>query len=288
MNLVMLEWESLRLDPDLVRTGHAKTFLGRLQASIGAIGLTEPLKVARAPCQASVVIVDGVMRYRAMQALRASEPERFAVVPVYVVPYERRFEIRYQTDVYQDLLPSQLAALVEHLHQRESVTKAEIAQAIGVSAATLRNYTGLWRLLQRGGLFAACVQLMDHGILPASNPYAWLRLNEAGVRRALEELGNGPTAEAWVLEQLRYPSGATSTRISIDEVERVTGSLPDQYYREKTSVRQMKKGLGLRRQSARGERLLLKAAKDHLGTVMAEADSRIIVTAAASLRSALS
>ena len=49
---------------------------------------------------------------------------------------------------------------------------------------TLRNYTGLWRLLQRGGLFAKVVELMDVEVIPSSNPYAWLRLtpNGAAVR----------------------------------------------------------------------------------------------------------
>ena len=62
------------------------------------------------------------------------------------------YEIRYQSDIYQDLLPSQLATLVEHLHKTENVLKVDIARYIGVSPATLRNYTGLWRLLERGGL----------------------------------------------------------------------------------------------------------------------------------------
>ena len=56
-----------------------------------------------------------------------------------------------------NLLPSQLAALVEHLHKAERVRKADIARYIGVSPTTLRNYTGLWRLLQRGELFAKIV-----------------------------------------------------------------------------------------------------------------------------------
>jgi hypothetical protein len=85
-------------------------------------------------------------------------------------------------------LPSQLAALVEHLHQNDNIQKSQIAAYIGVSAPTLRNYTGLWRLVQRGGLFARIVDLMDAGVLPTSNPYAWLRLTTSGLTTALELL----------------------------------------------------------------------------------------------------
>ena len=95
------------------------------------------------------------------RAIREKDEARFPTVLSYVLDYERRFELRYQTDIYQDLLPSQLAALVEHLHLTEHVRKVDIARYIGVSPATLRNYTGLWRLLQRGGLFAQIVELMD-------------------------------------------------------------------------------------------------------------------------------
>ena len=70
----------------------------------------------------------------------------------------------------------------------ENVQKVDIARYIGVSPATLRNYTGLARLIGRGGLFAQIVELMDVGVIPASNPYAWLRLNDDGVRHVLELL----------------------------------------------------------------------------------------------------
>src|SRR5207248_11806559 len=119
---------------------------------------------------------DGMLRLRAVQAIRQADAGCFETIPAYVVDLDRRYEIRYQTDIYQDLLPSQLAALVEHLHEAENVRKVDIARYIGVSPATLRNYTGLFRLIERGGLFAKVVDLMDVGVIPSSNPYAWLRL----------------------------------------------------------------------------------------------------------------
>src|SRR4029077_13325956 len=109
------------------------------------------------------------------------------VIAAYLLDYDKRFEFRYQSDIYQDLLPSQLATLVEHLHKFENIRKIDIARYIGVSPATLRNYTGLWRLMESGGLFARIVELMDVGVFPASNPYAWLRLTDEGLERALRE-----------------------------------------------------------------------------------------------------
>ena len=128
------------------------------------------------------MVVDGVIRLRAIRAIRDKDPAQFPTVPVYVLNYERRYELRYQSDIYQDLLPSKLAGVVEHLHRTEQVRKVDIARYIGVSPATLRNYTGLWRLLQRGGLFAKIVELMDVDVIPSSNPYAWLRLTADGLR----------------------------------------------------------------------------------------------------------
>src|SRR5438552_898054 len=157
-----------------MRSVTSKAFEERLEASIRQIGLAEPIKVARLS-RDRYLIVDGVMRIRAINAIREESPESFRTIPAYEVDFKRRFEVRYQTDIYQDLLPSQLAMLVEHLHKKEGIRKNEIASYIGVSPATLRNYTGLWRLLQRNGIFAQLVRLMDVGVIPASNPYAWLR-----------------------------------------------------------------------------------------------------------------
>jgi ParB-like chromosome segregation protein Spo0J len=142
--------ESLELAPELARSGSSKVFEERLRASIDEIGLSEPLKVARQGDDRYVVI-DGAMRLRSLINLHERDVTRFATVPVYVFDYSQRYEIRFQSDIYQDLLPSQLATLVEHLHDAEHVLKIDIARYIGVAPTTLRNYTGLARLLNRGG-----------------------------------------------------------------------------------------------------------------------------------------
>jgi ParB-like chromosome segregation protein Spo0J len=168
MKLIDIAPDQLVLSDELRRSGSAKQFEERLRSSIEEIGLAEPIKVALMP-SGQYLVVDGAMRMRAISSIRRADGAAFATVPAYLTDYERRYEIRYQTDIYQDLLPSQLATLVEHLHKAERVRKVDIARYIGVSPATLRNYTGLWRPLQRGGLFAKIVALMDVGVFPASN-----------------------------------------------------------------------------------------------------------------------
>ena len=248
MKLVALRPDELILSDDLRRSGSSKQFQDRLRASIEEIGLVEPLKVAHLPT-GDYLVVDGTMRFRAIQAIREDYPKRFETVPAYLTDYERRFEIRFQTDIYQDLLPSQLASLVEHLHQSARVKKADIARYIGVSPATLRNYTGLWRLLQRGGLFARIVELMDAEVLPASNPYAWLRLTAEGLHHVLVQsfCESGETPDEWIDRTILAAGHGTVQRVPTAVVESTTGDLNPEYYREGEDLRLVKKDLGLRR-----------------------------------------
>lgn len=247
MKLIELDPNDLVLSDDMRRSGSAKQFEDRLRSSIEQIGIVEPLKVAPLPT-GKYLVVDGMMRLKAIEALRKVDPSSFSTIPAYVVDYDRRYELRYQTDIYQDLLPSQLAELVEHLHQTEHILKADIARYIGVSPATLRNYTGLWRLLQRRGLFAKVVELMDVDVIPSSNPYAWLRLTEAGLRYVLErEFSDGENAEDWIeLRVLEARQGKT-VRFPIKFVEATTDALPAEFYREGEELRTVKRDLGLRR-----------------------------------------
>jgi hypothetical protein len=162
--------------------------------------------------------------------------------------YERRYELRFQTDIYQDLLPSQLAGLVEHLHKTEHIRKADIARFIGVSPATLRNYTGLWRLLQRGGLFARVVELMDFDVIPSSNPYAWLRLTATGLQYVLEQdFSKGTEVDSWIEQCILDARRGKFIHFPIKFVEATTDALPSEYYREGEEVRNVKRDLGLRR-----------------------------------------
>src|SRR4051812_14373758 len=132
MKLINVATDKLVVRPDLSRSRSSKVFEERLRASIEEMGLAEPLKVAPLP-SGKYLVIDGVFRLRAIQKIRSLDATSFTKVPAYVVDYERRYEIRYQTDIYQDLLPSQLASLVEHLHQTESVRKVDIARYIGIS-----------------------------------------------------------------------------------------------------------------------------------------------------------
>ena len=282
-------FDRLKVSKDLARTAGSKVFEEHLTASIREIGLSEPLKVALSKDR-SYVVIDGVMRLHAIEKIRRDESTRFARVPVYVVPFDERYEIRFQTDIYQDLLPSQLASLVEHLHETAQINKKEIARFIGVSSATLRNYTGLWRLVQRGGLFKQIVDLMDHGVLPASNPYAWLRLTAKGLRRAIESSFSGGTrAEIWIHEQLLLAAEDQASTFPLKFIEAATDALPPDCYRQGENARALKRNLGLRRAAAVGKKRLppVGEATTHLTRVLRGTHDPVLRTAAMSLRNFL-
>lgn len=248
MKIINLSPDDLRLSADLTRSGSAKSFEDRLRSSIEEIGLVEPLKVARQP-DGAYLVIDGNMRVRAIRSIREKNAGRFSTLAAYVLDYDKRYEIRYQSDIYQDLLPSQLATLVEHLHNKENVLKIDIARYIGVSPATLRNYTGLWRLLERGGLFGHVVDLMDVEVFPSSNPYAWLRLTEEGLQKVLiEQFCKSENVQSWVADMATAARlGGPIQRYPLKYVELVTAALPAKYYRNGEDVRTIKRDLGLRR-----------------------------------------
>lgn len=285
MKLVYLDPDDLVITSDLSRSGSSKQFEERLRASIEEIGIAEPLKVAPLP-KKKYLVVDGVMRLRAIQELRKHDTSALTEVPAYVVDFARRYELRYQTDIYQDLLPSQLATLVEHLHKAEHIRKTEIARFIGVSAPTLRNYTGLWRLIQRRGLFARIVELMDVAVLPSSNPYAWLRLTAYGLRLALESsFSDGERVETWIDERVRCARRGDVRPFSIKFVEAGTTNLPAACYREAQEVRTLKRHLGLRRAAPLSHRRPdSTTAVRHLRKVSRNSQDAVLRSAARSLR----
>jgi hypothetical protein len=251
MKLIEVAPDELRLSPELNRSGSAKAFEERLRSSIEEIGLAEPIKVAR-QSDGTYLVIDGNLRFRAISSIRQKDPARFRTIAAYDLDYDKRYEIRYQSDIYQDLLPSQLAALVEHLHKAENVLKTDIARYIGVSPATLRNYTGLWRLMERGGLFARVVELMDIGVFPASNPYAWLRLTKEGIRKVLtEQFCKDEDIETWISGmESAARQGTGFERYPLKYIELVTAALPPACYRHGEDVRAIKRDLGLRRAAA--------------------------------------
>jgi hypothetical protein len=287
--------DRLYVDPELSRSSPSKKFLHLLEASIREVGLVEPLKAAEMP-SGRYVIVDGVLRYEAIQRIRVDDTDAWRELPVLLFPYSRRYEVRFQTDIYQDLLPSQLAGMVELLHSREDVAKREIAASLGVAPATLRNYTGLWRLSCRGEASKAVVELMDAGVLPASNPFAWLRLTETGVERALVQFFSARTPLSdWAEEVSRTPpAGRPNYPLAL--VEEVTGSLPAQFYRQDADVRSRKKSYGQRHAVAIDGQITFpssppetrtKEALRHVQEVADRSPNLVLRTAATALASAL-
>jgi ParB-like chromosome segregation protein Spo0J len=295
VKILEISLSDLVVSDDLRRSGSAKQFEDRLRSSIEEIGLAEPIKVARMP-SGKYLVVDGTMRLRAIQSLHETDQKAFSTVQAYVTDYERRFEIRYQTDIYQDLLPSQLAALVEHLHEAERVRKLDIARYIGVSPATLRNYTGLARLLKRGELSARIVELMDVGVIPSSNPFAWLRLTDAGIRAALEHnfAEEGETAEAWLDQRISAARQGHVARYITAFVESATDRLAPDCYREDEEVRTLKRDFGLRRAAVHAEskkkpapRRDASVALSHLRQVSRRSPDPVLKSAARSLQAYL-
>ena len=201
--------------------------------------------------------------------------------------YSNRFEIRFQSDVYQDLLPSQLATLVEHLHASDNVKKADIARYIGVSPATLRNYTGLARLLARGGLCVSVVRLMDAGVLPSSNPYAWLRLTDEGVSEVLRTFfSEGEAPEVWAEALIGSSERPSTTRYTTGYVEGATSAMADVYYKRDGETRAAKRTFGHRKGRGRnhGRPTHVPAAvTSNLVAVRAQSESPVLRTAARAL-----
>jgi len=292
MKLIKIDPDELKFSPDLNRSGRAKAFEDRLRSSIEEIGLAEPLKVACQP-DGGYLVIDGNLRLRAIRSIRERDPSRFSKIAAYVLDYDRRYEIRFQSDIYQDLLPSQLATLVEHLHSAENVLKVDIARYIGVSPATLRNYTGLWRLMERGGLFAQVVELMDVDVFPSSNPYAWLRLTEEGLRTVLvDEFSKSEEIYSWVAETAAFARARGAiARYPLKYIELVTAALPAKCYRHGEDVRAIKRDLGLRRADAQRLRAAkpdFEEALQHLSKVAKRSRDPVLRSAAESFRAYLS
>lgn len=290
MKVIQVSADDLNLSPDLDRSGSAKSFEDRLRSSIDEIGLAEPLKVARQP-SGGFLVIDGAIRVRAIRSIREKDPSRFPTVAAYVLDYEKRYEIRYQSDIYQDLLPSQLATLVEHLHKTENVMKVEIARYIGVSPATLRNYTGLWRLMERGGLFARVVELMDLEVLPSSNPYAWLRLTDSGLGKVLsDQFSRGENVNDWITRTLTAARLGGAQRYPLKYVEMVTAALPSECYRNGEDVRSIKREIGMRRaaaQAAKAKKADFTEAFERLASVSKQSCDPVLRSAATALQAYL-
>jgi len=288
VKLIEVRPDDLTLSPELVRSGSAKSFEERLRSSVDEIGLAEPLKVAANP-DGGYLVIDGALRLGAIQSIREQDPTRFESVTAYLLDYDLRYEIRFQSDIYQDLLPSQLATLVEHLHKSENVLKVDIARYIGVSPATLRNYTGLWRLMERGGFFARIVELMDVGVFPSSNPYAWLRLTDDGLERALhEKFAKGGDPEAWIAAAADAARLGGTERYPLKYIEMVTAALPAECFRVGEDVRAIKRDLGLRRAVGHAKQKGYKDARNHLSRVSKESKEPVLVAAAKSFQEYLS
>jgi ParB-like chromosome segregation protein Spo0J len=285
MKCVELRRAQLIMSPEMGRSGQSNQFEDRLQASIEEVGLAEPIKVAKTP-DGSYLVVDGNLRLKAIDRIVETDSAAFETIPAYVVDYSRRFEVRFQTDIYQDLLPSQLAVLVEHLAKTEKIKKVDIARYIGVSAPTLRNYTGVGRLLARGGLFARLVELMDVGVIPASNPFAWQRLKVTGLELVMEQsFSQDEDPNEWIEDRIARARRGDIAPFPLKFVEDATGCLAAEYYMADAEVRDQKKEMGLRKAPVikANAAAATQAAVKHLKAVIKSTSDPVLKTAAESL-----
>ena len=173
---------------------------------------------------------------------------------------------------------------MEHLAKTEKIKKVDIARFIGVSAPTLRNYTGVGRLLARGGLFARLVDLMDVGVIPASNPYAWQRLKATGLQMVLEtSFSQEQDPEEWIEERIVRARRGDIAPFPLKMVEEATSCLPAEYYLANAEVRDQKRDLGLRwapTLKANAAAATQEAVK-HLKSVVRRSDDPVIASASA-------
>ncbi len=144
--------------------------------------------------------------------------------------------------------------------------------------------------MQRPGLAAKVVELMDVGVFPASNPYAWLRLNTEGLKFVLAELaGDDETAETWIERVLLAARQGHGTHYMTSAVETITGGLGDECYNSDSEVRSVKQDLGTRRaigkETAKARSTV--AAVQNLNKVAHDTTSPVLRSAAESFKAYL-
>lgn len=105
--------------------------------------------------------------------------------------------------------------------------------------------------MRRTGLFPNVVELMDLGVFPASNPFAWQRLTVTGLCRVIEDkfADEGETAEEWCERTIAASRRGQVVRYITTAVEALTDSLEKttENYRQDEVVRSAKRDYGLRR-----------------------------------------
>ena len=104
---------------------------------------------------------------------------------------------------------------------------------------------------------------MDVDVIPSSNPYAWLRLTDDGLRLVLEAnlTEDSESAEAWIERTILATRQGQYIRYTTSCVETITDGLDDKYYRQDVELRSVKRDLGLRRAAANRIEVVDKAPR---------------------------
>jgi hypothetical protein len=126
---------------------------------------------------------------------------------------------------------------------------------------------------------------MDAGVFPSSNPFAWLRLTDVGVERALQQFAAGASIDRWIAQEIEEARRGTADHFALKHVETVTSALPSDSYRVGEEVRTVKRDLGLRRNQTTPKRstALREDARSHVAGVVASSAEPVLQHAAKSL-----
>jgi hypothetical protein len=127
---------------------------------------------------------------------------------------------------------------------------------------------------------------MDVGVIPSSNPFAWMRLTDHGIDLVIRtSFSDGEEPSEWIEKRLAMAKQGHASMFPLKDIEAATSGLSAECYREGEEVRNRKRDLGRRRALPIKER----AAHDNaeavrrLKMVSMVADEPVLVSAAQSL-----
>jgi hypothetical protein len=130
---------------------------------------------------------------------------------------------------------------------------------------------------------------MDAGVIPSSNPFAWLRLTDAGIEVVFNTLSQGAEIDEWINRAIEEARAGRLRPLPTKYIEEITGFLDDEFYREGQHVRELKKDLGQRRAGKLHKQATFDArrARQHLDRVENESKDKVLQVAASALRNYL-
>ena len=232
MYLTHLRLDGINLLPELKRTkraeGPSKDSEKFLKESIKIVGMREPLLVNE-----NRELIDGYRRYYAIKDLQKLDmlPPSIDIskIPCIIASTKayNPADLRIQSDVRQDLTPSQEAYYYGELFKTRSINKNDLAKMIGISPMSISNYMVILDCID------AVKKAIDSKQFPMSAGKIFCVLNADGQKKLYDKLiGN--------VEEFREFLKIPRQRL-INEAKRIDDSF---FKRPKTE--RMKKSRSLR------------------------------------------